>query len=171
MPMEVRVRDVKRWAGRRIEVPLEGQWPATLQERSDWPLEGVAEGQVAVDNGGDFLAVVLRGRACLRAECSRCLRATRIEVPFELHQEFREAEPGLEDDWLSYHQDVIGLDDLVAEAVLLATPAVPVCRPDCRGLCPQCGQDLNEGACGCVPDRDARWSALAGWESKADPPR
>ncbi len=163
MAMEVRVRDVKRWAGRRIEVPLEGEWPAPLQERSDWPLEGAACGRVTVDNGGEFLAVVLRGRATLRAECGRCLGPMRLEVPFELHQEFREAEPGLADEWLPYRQDVIPLDELVAEAVVLATPAVPVCDPECRGLCSQCGRDLNDGECGCLPPADERWRALAGW--------
>ncbi len=50
----------------------------------------------------------------------------------------------------------------IREAIILAFPGYPVCRPDCRGLCPQCGKNLNEGECACKPERDSRWSALDG---------
>ena len=44
---------------------------------------------------------------------------------------------------------------------LLDTPSTPVCRPDCAGLCPTCGIDLNDGQCECVgPPADPRWAAL-----------
>jgi len=43
----------------------------------------------------------------------------------------------------------IDLDPIVKEQVLLALPVSVVCRDDCKGLCPQCGQDLNEAECGC----------------------
>jgi uncharacterized protein len=44
----------------------------------------------------------------------------------------------------------IDLDPLVREQVLLALPMHAVCRDDCKGLCGQCGKNLNEGQCGCV---------------------
>jgi uncharacterized protein len=43
----------------------------------------------------------------------------------------------------------------------LSLPSSPVCRPDCKGLCPHCGQDLNEGSCDCHTEAvDPRWAAL-----------
>lgn len=51
---------------------------------------------------------------------------------------------------------------LVVEQVELSLPMKPLCREDCAGLCPQCGQDRNEGRCNCVTERvDPRWAALA----------
>jgi uncharacterized protein len=51
---------------------------------------------------------------------------------------------------------------LVVEQVELSLPMKPLCREDCAGLCPQCGQDWNEGRCDCVHERvDPRWAALA----------
>jgi len=51
---------------------------------------------------------------------------------------------------------------LVVEQVELSLPMKPLCREDCAGLCPQCGQDLNEVRCSCVHERvDPRWAALA----------
>ena len=47
------------------------------------------------------------------------------------------------------------------DAVLLELPLAPLCRPDCAGLCPTCGADLNEGPCACPPaEGDPRWAAL-----------
>jgi len=51
---------------------------------------------------------------------------------------------------------------LVVEQVLLELPQRPLCRDDCRGLCPICGGDRNEGECDCEREAaDPRWSALA----------
>ena len=53
------------------------------------------------------------------------------------------------------------LDDLIAEDLILAQPFKVLCKEDCRGLCPHCGQDLNRGLCGCREDTvDPRLAAL-----------
>ncbi|TLY38179.1 MAG: DUF177 domain-containing protein [Nitrospirae bacterium] len=52
------------------------------------------------------------------------------------------------------------VDDLVRQEALLAMPLTPQCREDCRGLCPQCGQDLNAESCACGPPPDPRLSVL-----------
>src|SRR5437879_13900238 len=59
-----------------------------------------------------------------------------------------------------YQDDVVVLDDLVRQEVILAVPFRPQCRADCRGLCRQCGQDLNVGTCACAPPPDPRWAVL-----------
>lgn len=41
----------------------------------------------------------------------------------------------------------VDLDPLVREYLLLEVPIAPVCKPDCKGLCPVCGEDLNAGLC------------------------
>ena len=47
------------------------------------------------------------------------------------------------------------------ESIILALPTYPVCREDCRGICPTCGKNLNEGSCSCVrEERDGRWAVL-----------
>ena len=48
------------------------------------------------------------------------------------------------------------------EDILLALPAYPVCREDCRGLCPTCGRNLNDGSCSCQPPGSLRWGSLDG---------
>ena len=50
---------------------------------------------------------------------------------------------------------------LTLEQIHLGIPMKPLCRDDCKGLCGNCGSDLNEGPCRCAPKVDPRWSRLA----------
>jgi uncharacterized protein len=50
---------------------------------------------------------------------------------------------------------------VLRQALLLSLPMQPLCKPDCAGLCPICGQDLNQGPCDCVSvEIDPRWEKL-----------
>jgi len=54
------------------------------------------------------------------------------------------------------------------EQFYLALPMKPLCREDCKGLCPRCGEDLNVKGCGCVIETaDPRWEALKTLKQKA----
>jgi len=89
--------------------------------------------------------------------CARCLES----YPFTLGKDFTfvlkphngAAEEGeLSEEDLSfgfYEGDEVDLAPLVREAMLLALPTKPLCREDCRGLCPRCGANRNAGDCGC----------------------
>jgi uncharacterized protein len=60
----------------------------------------------------------------------------------------------------------VDLAPAIREELILAVPRYVLCREDCRGLCPRCGQDLNAGPCGCAPAADPRWQALASLKGK-----
>ena len=67
--------------------------------------------------------------------------------------------------------DVIDLTEVVRQHLVLALPIAPRCSPDCRGLCPSCGADLNAGPCGCeVESVDPRLRALEGWSDHVGRP-
>jgi uncharacterized protein len=66
-----------------------------------------------------------------------------------------------------YEQSGLSLEDVVREQVLLSLPSRTLCKPDCKGLCPRCGQNLNLETCKCTPATDPRWSALAGLAGSA----
>ena len=61
-----------------------------------------------------------------------------------------------------YQKDGVLLEDVLREQVLLSLPAKTLCREDCKGLCPHCGQHLNSETCACSETvTDPRWSALS----------
>jgi uncharacterized protein len=118
--------------------------------------------------------VLLHGefQAKMHSPCKRCLVDVPVTVPVEftlqlvpVGQVAKEAEGeegeddeggadagsfGLNDaDRETFDGKTIDLDPIVREQVLLALPMHAVCRDDCKGLCGMCGQNLNEGSCGC----------------------
>ena len=70
-----------------------------------------------------------------------------------------------------YRDDQIDLGQLMEEQFQLALPMKPLCRDDCRGLCPRCGADRNETA-DCCPERGyaSRWSGLEGLKNRLQSP-
>ena len=75
-----------------------------------------------------------------------------------------------------YQGDSLLLEDVLREQVLLSLPVRTLCKPDCKGLCPRCGENRNSQSCSCeVGPSDPRWEALAGlrgrMESKETSPK
>jgi uncharacterized protein len=118
--------------------------------------------------------VLLSGQLHTEVEltCSRCLESFSTAVDFTLEEEFRPTIdirtgaklPPLDGEdvaTLIDSQHIIDLFEVMRQDILLALPPRPLCKPDCAGLCSQCGQNLNEGPCTCEqPLGDPRWEAL-----------
>lgn len=68
-------------------------------------------------------------------------------------------------DLYSYDNEEIDLTPLFRDQVVLAVPFAPLCKEDCKGLCPQCGADRNLEPCDCKPPVDPRWAALQNLKS------
>lgn len=108
--------------------------------------------------------------------CSRCLEpfALPVDATFDVRylpqaENVRGETEEVEDEDLSeafYRDDAIDLRQLMEEQFYLALPMKPLCRPDCKGLCPQCGTNLNTATCDC----EVRWEdpRLAGLKALID---
>jgi uncharacterized protein len=110
----------------------------------------------------------------LELRCSRCLEpfARAVDSQFDLRYQphahpagtGHEEERQIEEDDLStafYDNDEIDLGQLMREQFYLSLPMKPLCRDDCRGLCPICGTNLNRGACECKREwEDPRLAVL-----------
>ena len=119
----------------------------------EWPLP--LDVEVDADRSGDQVTVSAGVSTVCLEECARCLKRFQspLEFTFQLHADRtgsggrfeRELE---QDDYVVFHDGRnLDLDEQLREAALLARRMAPLCRPDCRGLCAQCGSDLNEGPC------------------------
>jgi uncharacterized protein len=125
----------------------------------------------AVLGGG--IEVTGEVRAPWEGECRRCLRPLSGELRCQVRELYRPrgAEEAADPDEDTYplSGDQLDLRPLVRDALLLELPLAPLCRPDCRGLCPLCGVDRNETSCDCVgADRDPRWAALDALVERGD---
>ena len=97
--------------------------------------------------------------------CRRCLKEVEVSVDEDAHFIFSsEGEDAADDpDVYPFDENVATLDlrPAIRETWLLAVPGFALCRDECKGLCPNCGTDWNNGMCDCVPaTSESRWDAL-----------
>ena len=78
--------------------------------------------------------------ACLRAQCSRCLN----DFTFDLKKDLKLNYP------VNNLNPIIELEEDVRQDIILDYPIKPLCKDNCKGLCPKCGKNLNEGGCSCA---------------------
>jgi uncharacterized protein len=110
--------------------------------------------------------------ATIDNECTRCLDEYQQPVTARLAELYHYPPESAPPDSLTVSDDVhIDLTPVVREDFLLSIPMHALCRPDCKGLCPQCGANWNEGPCDCQDDTiDPRLAPLAGLLKPDDEP-
>ncbi len=120
---------------------------------------------VEIESVVEGLLVTGRVSATAVVRCVRCLREFDQQVEAEVRELFT-LEPREDEDegYAVLPDDRLPLDTMARDALVLAFPAFPLCRPDCAGLCPVCGADRNTVDCGHgdAGVTDPRWAALAG---------
>ena len=117
--------------------------------------------------------VVVSGHVETRAqlECDRCLKPVELPVSADFVLEYitgsdyeSSSVAALSEEEMAvsvFDGESIDVDEIVKEQILLEVPARTLCREDCKGICPECGTDLNAGQCNCADDEvDPRWAAL-----------
>ncbi|RJO65510.1 MAG: DUF177 domain-containing protein [Candidatus Omnitrophota bacterium] len=129
------------------QIPLEG---LTLEEQIDpcsLELETElvkASGLIKVKAGiakiTNAVTADVELNAALRITCSRCLKEAPVMYRTQLKLSYL-AEP---------REPEINMDKDIREYIMLEYPIKTLCKPDCKGLCPQCGKNLNEGGCSCA---------------------
>lgn len=163
--------DLGRRAGAMKLVRTTSPAPADLGT----PVIGVAPGspiELDVRLESVVEGVLVTGHAVvdLVGECVRCLEEVTSEMEIDIQELF--VYPGsetTEDEASRLDGDLADLEPLLRDAVVLDLPFQPLCRPDCRGLCAVCGQNLNAR-----PDHsheqpvDPRWAGLAGLGRRPD---
>jgi uncharacterized protein len=140
-------------------------------DEGDVRLLGPAEVRGRIQRSGK--EVELRGElhATVEVPCGRCLKPVEFPLDGKFDERFasevgwrgeEQHELRAEDLNLAvFDGAVLDLGDLIREEILLALPGHVLCREDCKGLCPQCGADLNAGVCKCESKEiDSRWQAL-----------
>lgn len=107
--------------------------------------------------------VTLEGQAVFTAAvmCSRCAEefSKTFEVSVE-HTLVSELNDEDNDEFYLVENKELDLDALICEDTVLSLPFTFLCKEDCKGICPQCGQNLNNGACACKKPVDPRLAAL-----------
>ena len=147
---------------------------SALSIADDVELADPIKGDVRLTNTGRSIVVQGHVETALREQCSRCLRPAKAAVRVSFEEEalpsvdVESGRPLAADEEpealrLSDHHE-LDLEPVVRDAISLAEPIAPLCRPDCPGLCEVCGLDLTDDPGHSHPDEDIdpRLAALVG---------
>ncbi len=131
---------------RIAQIPPEGMLveeaisASSLDYESEWcSLKGPLHVAARVMKITNAVSVEAELTGVTRLTCSRCIET--FEQPFERRVRFAYV--------IDKDQQSIDVDSDIREEVIFACPLKPLCQPGCKGLCPKCGANLNEGGCSC----------------------
>jgi len=183
--MEFKVSELER---EPIEFELgvaPGRVDLGAEAEQEGPLRTAGRAEVLHEHRGpgEIVADIrVRGRfdGAFRVKCARCVEAVEIPLGAEFDLIFRPVSADADapersitapETEIGYYQgDSLLLEDVLREQVLLSLPVRTLCKPDCKGLCPRCGENRNNQTCNCeAGPSDPRWEALAGLKERIKP--
>lgn len=142
-----------------VEIELE---PLVLGGQTYEPTPNPAPGELTVTRASSGTVLELALEVALAGPCFRCLQDAELALQLRL-REYQAAKPEGEEERTEYlEDDRVDLSAWGRDAIALALPDQILCRPDCAGLCPVCGKDLNTELHEHVDQRmDPRWEKLS----------
>ena len=147
--------------------------------KEDCPdLDGVAcippvTGHIEFTNTGRLIVASGNLEGTVELECGRCLKRFRMRLSAEIQEyhkfhrplapmakEEEDVEELAEETPELWEGNLFDLGELIRQSLLIGIPFRPLCEEDCKGLCPTCGANLNEGPCGCEPVKESPLAEL-----------
>ena len=115
-----------------------------------------------IENRAGVVRLVFCVKFVLNLVCDRCLKSFQREETLEFEHILVQKLNSANDDYLVCADSVLDLEDLARTDILLELPTKVLCSEDCKGLCSQCGKNLNEGSCNCETTQiDPRLAVLS----------
>ncbi len=110
-------------------------------------LAGAAKVNGTLELHGDDVYVDGTISCTIVGECARCLRESRVDISEEFSVVYATKRQD-EDDYI-YQGGLVDLKLAVDDLIIISLPTIIYCKSDCKGLCPTCGKNLNDGDCDC----------------------
>ena len=162
--MIIDVSGILKEFGGKIKIDGEVDLPDTdfMGEMYTFKTPISVKGDVTNNGKSLILAVVCSGK--MGTQCARCMKDITVDIdfPVEEHLVRSDGEFSEDEDIITFDGHTVELDGIIADNLIMNIEGRYLCKDDCKGLCPVCGQDLNEGECGCSREViDPRWQGLA----------
>lgn len=165
--MQIDITQIKNYEGKQISIDC--SLDLKLNELDSFTAVKPVEIHGVIRNFGGTIELDAKAHTRLKMICDRCASEFERDIDFNISESFKEAENGdvdgedLNPDITYFTGDTIDLDEWVYTDLILSLPGKCLCSDDCKGLCPTCGTNLNEGECSCdTRPSDPRFDVLDG---------
>ena len=171
--MQIHLSDVTDSEGKHIQLQPELELDKISFQMGDYPILEKTPVELEITNTGNkVLELKGIGSVTVGIPCDRCLEQVAVKIPYEIEQKLDMKKSDTErvqdldeNDYLTGMD--LDVDRLVYLEVLMSWPLKVLCRDDCKGICSQCGKNLNDGPCGCAEEpKDPRMAAISDIFSK-----
>ena len=171
--MKLDLNEIAAHLGKRIKYEI-NEKPLVDAESGLKCVEPIT-GSIAFTNTGRTIDVRGKFSTAIEVECGRCLRPYTISVSGTIEEELplegmpwvpevAEDEEELPEDEKEplFEDNIFDLDEYLRQSILVSVPIKLLCDEECKGLCPLCGANLNDGSCECQPEvTESPFGALA----------
>ena len=140
-------------SGAEKTLPFEAEERIESALLSEITLDSPVRVRGTITNRAGYMRLQAEVDFSYTTECARCLAPIRREVTLSFEKGVADEKTlrnEEQDEFLIIRNFALDLTDEVTEQMFMVLPYRELCREDCRGLCPRCGRDLNEGDCGCA---------------------
>ena len=166
--MQIHLSDIADSEGKKIQVTSALEMDKIAFQLGEFPILSKSPVELTITNTGDrVLEIEGSGSITAGIPCDRCLEEVSVEIPYnikrklDMQQSDSDRVKNLdENDYLTGMD--LDVDRLVYLEVLMSWPLKVLCKDDCKGICSQCGKNLNEGPCDCTDEpKDPRMAAIS----------
>lgn len=157
--MKINVSGISRNVNSSMEVKGELISPLISFNNEDILVNSPIKVEAIVANAGDHLLITGTIEANLTRTCSRCLESFNYGLTTDFEEELSNKDDS--EDAIYFEGDTIDLTNIIINNILLYLPMKSICSEDCKGLCPYCGENINNHKCNCKDESlDLRLTVL-----------
>ena len=166
--MQIHLSDIADSEGKKIQITSELELEKISFQLGEFPILQKSPVELTIINTGDrVLELEGQGNVTVGIPCDRCLEEVSVEIPYSIKRKLDMKQSDCdrvknldENDYLTGMD--LDVDRLVYLEVLMSWPLKVLCKDDCKGICSQCGKNLNKGPCGCTEEpKDPRMAAIS----------
>ncbi|WP_373213694.1 DUF177 domain-containing protein [Ruminococcus sp. 5_1_39BFAA] len=171
--MQIHLSDISSSEGKCVQKSVPFEMDSITFQLGTFPVLDREPVELTITNTGKrVLELTGTGRITVGIPCDRCLEQVSVDIPLQFQRKLdlklTDEERVNDLDESSYLTGMdLDVDQLVCLEVLMSWPLKVLCKEDCKGICSQCGKNLNDGPCGCVDEpKDPRMAAISDIFSK-----
>ena len=161
--MKVQISDIISRKDRNKKIDYKFEIPKFEFEGDMIKSIGSCEVVGIISSDDDMLLLNAKAKVDLEMICSRCLDTFIYPIDIDIEERFTTNSKSLEDEAIVVFDDVLDITEIVETSIISTLPIKRVCKENCKGLCQECGCNLNSNTCSCnKEDVDIRFESLRG---------
>lgn len=144
-------------SGKLSKIPFSYRFIPEIEEKNNFGIIAISEFDIngEVSKHGSTMAIDFTVKGEIKYECARCLASVSQIYEKQLHKTIIRTAPvdSEDEDWYLSEDHLLNLDQVVVDEIVMDLPYQVLCSKECKGLCPNCGVNLNHETCACKDDK------------------